>query len=140
MNIAIEKKALIKQFNEVQDEGLIETIKELLTPQKQNKNIRASKHALSYAPELIEINNRKYTLNYPLRCLFEKEEDHFVIKNELLDIYAVGKTGDEAEKDFNEEFDYLYQRLNSLPDENLSDRFTSIKRFINYYVKDITTW
>jgi len=52
----------------------------------------------------------------------------------------VSKTGDEAEKDFNEEFDYLFQRLNSLDDKSLSDRFISIKQLINYFVKDVTAW
>src|ERR1035438_3311703 len=111
MNIATERKALIRQVNEVEDLALIQAIKSLLMPKEPGKinNKPVIKHALSYAPEEIAINNRKYILNYPLRCLFEKEEVHYVIKNELLDIYAVGDDEAEAEKDFSEEFDYRYR-------------------------------
>jgi hypothetical protein len=73
MNIATEKKALIKQFNELQDVALIEAIKSLLMPKEQEKTNSQSeaKHSLSYSPEIIEGKNRKYVLNYPLRSLFE---------------------------------------------------------------------
>ena len=137
MNIAAERKALIKQFNEVQDVGLIQAIKDLLTPKEHGEPAR---HTLSYAPEVIEFNNRKYTLNYPLRCLFVREDDHFIIKNELLDIYAVGDSESEAEKDFGEEFDYLYRTLNSLADTKMTSRLQNIKLFINHYVKNVSEW
>jgi len=58
----------------------------------------------------------------------------------LLDIYAAGESEADAEKDFAEEFDYLYQRLNSLEDSNLSDRFIAIKNFVKYFVKDVAAW
>jgi len=137
MSIATERKALINQFNEVQDLALIRTIKSMLTSQRQakTKNEAKIKQVLSYAPETIEINGTKYTLNYPLRCLFEKEDDHFIIKNELLDIYAVGDDEEEAKKDFCEEFDYLYRTLNSLDNDKMTSRLQKIKLFINHYVK-----
>ena len=100
--------------------------------------INKDSHSFSYAPETINVHNRNYQLNFPLRCLFEKEDDHFNIQNELLDIYATGKTMDEAEHDFNEEFDYLYQRLNSLDEKKLTVRLNIIKAFINRYVKQVT--
>lgn len=141
MNIATEKKALIKQFNELEDAALIHAIKNLINPKEPGKNSQSdSKHSLSYAREIIEINKRAYVLNFPLRCLLEKEDDHYVVKNESLDIYTVGKTIEAVEKNFDEEFDYLYQRLNSLEDKNLSDRFIEIKKFINYFVKEVKAW
>jgi len=76
MNIATEKKALIKQFNEVQDVALLHAIRNLLKPNTQGKTDAQTDatHSLAYAPETIEINKRKYVLNYPLRCLFEKRK------------------------------------------------------------------
>ncbi len=105
--------------------------------QKIQSVFKKETHSFSYAPETISVNGRKYILNFPLRCLFQKEEDHFIIQNELLDIYAAGKTVDEAEKDFNEEFDYLFQRLNSLDEDRLTPRLNVIKQFINRYIKEV---
>jgi len=99
--------------------------------------IKYESHSLSYSPAIIKVDNRQYILNYPLRCLFEKEEDHFIIKNESLDIYAVGKTGDDVESDFNEEFDNLYKTLNSLTENQLTLRMNDIKKFINLYVNHV---
>jgi|GEM_PF-3224603 len=136
MNIVAEKKTVIEKFSDVRDESVIRMIKDILDhsfPILPNDPM----HALSYAPEKIEVNNRLYLLNYPIRCLFEKQGDHFLIKNELLDIYAVGSSESEAESDFSEEFDYLYQRLTSTADVALSDQFVTIKQLLGYFVKEV---
>ena len=104
---------------------------------KIQNEIAYESHSLSYAPATINVDYRSYILNYPLRCLFEKEEDHFIIKNESLDIYAIGKTVDDAENDFNEEFDNLYKTLNSLNESQLTLRMNNIKKFINLYVNQV---
>jgi hypothetical protein len=93
--------------------------------------------SLSYSPETISINNKKYTLNYPLRCLFEKEEDYYIINNEQLDIIGTGLSREDAETNFSEEFDYLYVRLNSLADTQLSNRLLGIKLVLNNCVKTV---
>jgi hypothetical protein len=93
--------------------------------------------SLSYAPEAISINNKKYILNYPLRCLFDKEEDYYIINNEQLDIIGTGLSREDAETNFKEEFDYLYTRLNSLDDSRLSNRLLGIKSILNNYVKAV---
>lgn len=95
------------------------------------------KHSLSYSPEVININKKQYILNFPLRCLFEKEEDYYVINNEQLDIIGTGLTKDEAEHNFNEEFDYLYNRLNSLEDNQLNKRLLRVKQVLNSFVKQV---
>jgi hypothetical protein len=133
MNIALEKKRLIRQFNEVEDESVILAIKNILESDEHTPLIE--KIPLAYAPEVIGFNNRKYILNYPLRCLVEPAEDHVIIKSEQLDIYAVGKSIQEAEVDFSEEFDYLYRTLNSFPNDKLSERLNDIKIIINFFVK-----
>ncbi len=121
--------------------------REILVTRNKNKTsnkvintIKKDGHSISYTPDFIIANNRKYIFNSSPVSLLQKEKDHYIIKNDLLDIYAVGETEAEAENDFAEEFDYLYQRLNSLSDTNLSDRFIAIKNFINYFVKDVAAW
>jgi hypothetical protein len=103
-----------------------------------NQLFHKEKHSLTYSPTTISINDRNYTLSYPLLSSFEKEGENYVIKNPMLDIYATGKSEEDAEIDFNEEFDYLYKRLNSLQDENMNKHFKTIKLFINNIVKNVS--
>lgn len=107
------------------------------TTNKIEEIISTSKHSLSYSPEVINIKNKQYILNYPLRCLFEKEDDYYVINNEQLDIIGTGLTQDEAEQNFNEEFDYLYTRLNSLDNNSLNNRLSRVKSVLNSFVKEV---
>lgn len=94
-----------------------------------------SKFSLGYAPSVIVYGQTRYDLKYPLRCLFEKEEDYYVIKSETLGIIGTGLTEDEAEKSFAEEFDYVYRRYNSLNDDSLTKRNKLIKDILNQIIK-----
>lgn len=90
--------------------------------------------SLSYDPEILVVGNLIYTLRYPLRCKFEKEDDFYSIQSELIDLIGTGKSEDEAEKNFAQEFDFIYKRYNELADNQLSDRIKFIKSIINYLV------
>ena len=70
-------------------------------------------------------------------CLLEKDEDIITIKNNFLDITAYGKTEEEAELDFNQDFDYLYCKLIDSKEENLSKRYNRIKLIIKSLVKEV---
>jgi predicted RNase H-like HicB family nuclease len=94
-------------------------------------------HSISYSPDIVNVSEKQYILFYPLRCSFEKEEDYYIIKNELIDIIATGLTIEEAETNFNEEFDFLYTRLNQLDNSKLSPRMQNIKTAINLFVKEV---
>ncbi|MBK8780062.1 MAG: hypothetical protein IPO25_22655 [Saprospiraceae bacterium] len=83
------------------------------------------------------MNGRQYVLKYPLRCLLEKEEDFYIIKNEFLDLIGTGVSTESAEANFNEEFDFLYHRLNTLKKAQLSSRLAEIKQMMNYYVASV---
>ena len=93
--------------------------------------------SLEYAPKIIISNGKTYILKYPLRCLFEKEYDFFVIQSEMLNIIGTGTTEDEAEKSFSEEFDFVYQRFNSLGDNKLTNHNLLIKSIINQIVEKV---
>ncbi|MCW3107786.1 MAG: hypothetical protein JWQ09_2292 [Segetibacter sp.] len=88
----------------------------------------------SFVTDTIMFNNRTYNLSFPLRCKLEKEDDYFLIESEMLDIVGTGKTIDDAEKNFSEEFDFVYKRYNELPDNKLSDRIKRIKIILNSLV------
>ncbi len=77
-------------------------------------------------------------LNFDLLCIFEKEDDYFVIKNEMLDIIGTGLTEVAAKESFCQEFDFIYQRYNQLEDNKLSNRILNIKKIINILVKKIS--
>jgi len=142
---ASTKKSLIVDVKEVKEEKLEEkafarikvTKKGGKTRNSIEEVISTAQHSLSYSPEIININRKQYILNFPLRCLFAKEEDYYVINNEQLDIIGTGETQDEAEQNFNEEFDYLYNRLNSLKDDQLNKRLLRIKGVLNSFVKEV---
>jgi len=51
---------------------------------------------------------------------------------------ATGKTIDEAEFDFYNEFDAAYQWFEQTPDDKLSDRLLRAKQMMFAYVKEIT--
>ena len=93
--------------------------------------------SLSYAPDVIEIDVKKYILNFPLRCNLEHEDDYYLITCEMLDIIGTGLTEEEAEKNFNQEFDFIYTRYNELKDENLSIRIINIKKILQIVVKSV---
>tara|TARA_R110002074_G_scaffold237498_2_gene409462 strand:+ start:90 stop:1010 length:921 start_codon:yes stop_codon:yes gene_type:complete len=142
---ASTKKSLIVDVKEVKEEKLEEkafarikvTKKGGKTRNSIEEVISTAQHSLSYSPEIINVNRKQYILNFPLRCLFAKEEDYYVINNEQLDIIGTGETQDEAEQNFNEEFDYLYNRLNSLKDNQLNKRLLRIKGVLNSFVKEV---
>src|SRR5690606_14955522 len=88
------KKQLIgiikEEKKEKEEEQALALVKVVKSGGKTTKKIielvSTEKHSLSYSPEVINIHEKQYLLNYPLRCLFEKEEDYYVIHNEQLNL------------------------------------------------------
>lgn len=93
--------------------------------------------SLEFAPEVIVAKNRKYVLKYPLRCLFEKEDDYYVIQSEMLNIIGTGLTEDDAEKAFADEFDFVFQRFNTLNDDSLTNHNKLVKTILNQIIENI---
>lgn len=96
-----------------------------------------SKFSLEYAPDMLIKDETKYFLKYPLRCLFEKEDDYFVIQSEMLGIIGTGLTEIEAEESFAQEFDYVYKRFNSLDSNSLTNHNKLIKDILNQIVEKV---
>lgn len=116
---------------------IIITTKDGKVQRKITDHYSKAKYSLEYAPSVIVSKSVKYILKYPLRCLFEKEEDFFIIQSEMLGIIGTGLTADEAEKSFNDEFDFVYQRFNDLDDSNLTNHNILIKSILNNIVENI---
>lgn len=98
-----------------------------------------NKFSLEYAPVVIVAGTVKYFFKYPLRCLFEKEDNYFIIQSEMLGIIGTGLTEDDAEKSFAEEFDFIYNRLNSLELNSLTNHNLLIKNIITQIVEKVET-
>ncbi|MBK6391136.1 MAG: hypothetical protein KA109_12015 [Saprospiraceae bacterium] len=120
---AIARISIVKDGNSTKSQ-----IQEIISKQS---------HSISYSPIQLSVNGRQYVLKYPLRCLLEKEEDFYIIKNEFLDLIGTGVSTESAEANFNEEFDFLYHRLNTLKKAQLSSRLAEIKQMMNYYVASV---
>lgn len=90
-----------------------------------------------FATDTINYGETTYLLAFPLRCKLEKEDNYFVIQSEMLDIVGTGKTIDEAENNFSEEFNFVYKRYNELPENKLGDRLKRIKTILNSLVLKI---
>ncbi len=94
--------------------------------------------SIEYAPEFIKSSEYgTFYFKYPLRCLFEKEDDFFTIHSEMLDIIAVGESQEEAVKSFSDEFGYMHFRLNSLKNSQLTKHNILIKNIINNLILKI---
>lgn len=127
---------------EVKEEILISKVLRTTTGNKKPKDKTLETYSdqtvtLSYAPDQLEIGNKKYILNFPLRCLLEKEDDFFIVKSEMLDLIGTGESEGEAQESFAQEFDFIYQRYNELDDTRLTPRLIRIKTFLNLIVKSV---
>jgi predicted RNase H-like HicB family nuclease len=105
---------------------------------RTTKDIFDTKHGEpGFATDSITFGDKTYLLAFPLRCKLEKEDDYFIIQSEMLDIVGTGKTIDEAENNFSEEFNFVYTRYNELPETKLGDRVKRIKTILNSLVQKI---
>lgn len=141
------KNKLITQIKDLDNDELIEEIifarQKRITKGNKSRVQTLEQYAsnksisLSYAPLVIENEHKKYILNFPLRCNLEYEEGFYSITCEMLDIIGTGLTEEDAEINFNQEFDFIYTRFNELKDENLSDRILNFKKILQILVKSV---
>jgi hypothetical protein len=96
-----------------------------------------NKFSLEYAPVVIVAGTVKYFFKYPLRCLFEKEDNYYIIQSEMLGIIGTGLTEDDAENSFAGEFDFMYNRLNSLEASTLTNHNLLIKSIITQIIEKV---
>lgn len=93
---------------------------------------------LSYSTDKVLHKGKLYELYSPIRCKFSQEADYFLIESEQLGIVGTGKTVQEAENNFAEEFDYIYNSYNQLPDHQLSEKINRIKKVLNAIILKVS--
>ncbi|MFY7786928.1 MAG: hypothetical protein ACOVQA_03545 [Thermoflexibacteraceae bacterium] len=125
----MQKAITIEVIERQEHEGRV-TVKTL-------QSYSADNFAIAYCVKTIHVPQKNYILNSFLYCLLNKEEDYYVITNELLDITGTGRTEEEAKESFAVEFDYCYTRYNELSDEQLSKRLQKIKTILNILVTSV---
>lgn len=81
--------------------------------------------------EKIVGGEKTYELNYPIYCELNTEEGMYFLENKQFGLYAAGNTREEAEASLFEEFEFILNRYNSLPDSQLTDDVIGIKQSLN---------
>lgn len=92
-----------------------------------------------FSPKVINGKDRQYVFNFPLLSIMSNENGHYTIENAMLAIFGVGLTKAEAEQDFAEVFDDIYNWYNSLPEESLTPKMQRTKTILNSTVKTIVS-
>ena len=87
-----------------------------------------------YTFNSFSVSGKEYSFKFPIYCELLHEEGTYSFENKELGIYAHGKTIDEAQKNFFEDFDYIFTRYNSLPGSKLTNDVAAIKKFLNLIV------
>lgn len=83
----------------------------------------------------IEHEGTVYELKFPIFYeLIQEEDGSYFLFNEQFGIHVYGKTLEEAQVNFAEEFDYIYNRYNDLPDSELTESVITIKKSLNLIV------
>ena len=77
---------------------------------------------------------KTYNLKYKLLAEYIRMEGKHILENEQLGIYASGDDLTEAERNFYDEFDFIYTRYNSLADDKLTKDVLEIKNYLNSIV------
>lgn len=140
-----QKDELIGIVKEIKEEvtqelrlGLVKVSKR---GEKETKSIQemypVDSHSLAYCLDEIEINNHKYIFRYPLISVLEKEDGYYIVKNSQLDLIGTGESEYGAKHSFKEEFDYIFNRLNSLDDSRISKHLLRVKYILNDLVKAV---
>jgi len=99
---------------------------------KKDKN---NKSHFVFAPEVITAGKKTYQLKFPLLSTMKPNKGRIEIENKMLGIYVYGATTEAAEQMFSEEFDYIVERYNGLPDSKLTTDVKAIKTFLNHIIK-----
>src|SRR5690606_623287 len=87
---------ILQEQDEKTEDEVVGRIKITHKGSKTKKRILTTypkeKYSLEYSPKVIVHESTKYILKHPLRCLFEKEDDYFIIHAELLNLIGTGLT------------------------------------------------
>jgi len=125
-----EKKEAMASFEYYQGEG-----GKVLSKPKL-KDLFYDQDSIILSLKKIECQGRTYLLKFPLNYQQIVNPDGSVsIECHYLDLFAYGKTREEAVSDLQVEFDYSFQRLNELENNKLSKQLQLVKLNLNQIVE-----
>lgn len=84
--------------------------------------------------EKIVGSEKTYELKYPMYCEMNTEEGMYFLENKQFGLYASGVNLEEAQSSLFEEFEFILNRYNSLPDSQLTNDVISIKQSLNLII------
>lgn len=77
---------------------------------------------------------KKYELNFPIYCELHRIDELYTLENKQFGLYATGSNLEEAKSGLFEEFEYILERYNSLPDNKLTDDVKNIKQALKLII------
>ena len=86
---------------------------------------------MAYETNKVETSTYIYHFHSPLISHVEIEKEGVYVKNDMLDIIGYGINTGLAYIDFADQFEYIYNRYNSLSENQLSSRLNRVKRIVN---------
>lgn len=106
---------------------------------RKTKSIFVGKEAeASMRFDQIPTKRGVYELNHPVAFFVVEEGKGIILENQELDIYAPGRTPEEAKLEAFEQFDESYSRLIKLSDKQLSPHLLTAKRLFKLAVKSFS--
>lgn len=72
----------------------------------------------------------------PILFQIVNEGNGVIIENEQLDLFAPGKTQEEAKKELFDQFEHSYKLFNELKDEQLGSHLLKAKKYYNLIIKE----
>jgi len=84
---------------------------------------------------VIDWKSNKYILRIPIGIQVENESNYYIFEYKPLNILAYGKTINEAESNFFEQFDILYHAIAKEEDNNLHESALQIKKLLMEFLQ-----
>ena len=84
----------------------------------------------------IETATKNFLFTSPILFQIVNEGNGVIIENEQLDLFAAGKTQEEAKRELFSQFEYSYKLFNELKDEQLGSHLLKVKKYYNLIVKE----
>lgn len=88
-------------------------------------------HNIILPIDRLDFDDNIYIFKYPLYCELIHESEGYILENQQLGIFANGNTIEEAKLNFAEEFDFVFDRYNTLSNDKLTDDVINIKSYLN---------
>ena len=119
-------------YAEVDEDGEVES-------KNHKKNIKKIHGIIDTSFDFIKGDGCYYELNQKIVYSVQNVDDYFVLSNDSFGIVSIGQTIEEAKKDFQNYFNFLYHNYGCQNDDKLTKKAKEFKKLINSSIKKIYT-